>query len=225
MKRTSWKVLALMTLVTAMAALPAHAQQAAGGDLAFAGDAVLPTFPCLPPVPGQFPCEGDFDGTIAGSLSGVHDSNGQDVAWAVEIAAPTHSDFSYFDLVQPGVPCTEGFARATSTFSGGLNQVFGAYGNNLPVPAPVTNIDATFNLEWRRIGATAAIRVSNFVVKLTVLGVGQVTVIDGGSGFSLAAFVPDLQPDHLAACRDGVSSDTDLNARIAGNAEVAWVTP
>lgn len=232
MKRASLKIVgvAALLLAGAIPAPPAVADEKtqAGGAIAFEGASTLQNFPCPPPQPGQFPCTGVWNGRLAGSLSGVHTVDGEDRPWAVEIVIPASAVIAYFDLVQPGLPCSEGFARANGVATGGTNQVFGAYGNALPVPAPVTNITVSWAFEWRRIGLHGVLRFSNVDVTLTVLGEDlPVHVMVDGGGYGAATFTPVLEAAHLAGCQSGnaPSPEDDLEAGVTGTAALYDVQP
>lgn len=227
-------VIGLLALSVVVAPTPsAQANEAATGVLEFDGNATLPNFPCPPPTPGSFPCTGTWSGAIRGSLSGDHIVGDAHHPWAVEIVIPDAvATFAYFDLVRPGVPCTEGFARATGSASGGLGEVFGAYARPPGlVPIAPDAIQITWKFDWRRVGLTAVMQFSEVSVTLTIPTSDTtselITVITAGAGNGTGVFAPDMQPAHLQACETGTAPDpqVEMGAVVAGSAAFAAVSP
>lgn len=239
MKRTFWKVLVVGVVLTGLVGpQPAHAAKNTAGGLAFAGTAQLPTFPCAAPTPGQQPCNGTFNGSVIGSLTGSNDGT----PWTLAITAPVSVTFSYADNIEPGVRCVEGTARAAGTVTGTqLNsQVQGVYGNASPTQLPRSIIAASvkFGFGWYRVGTTANMKFDRLIVEVTVFGEGTprtVLNIDntdglpgndsatGAVGYGAAGFIPtNFGQAHAAAC-EGLpgSSPQPLSAEVAGNVEFA----
>jgi hypothetical protein len=233
-----WKVLVVAAVVSGtVAPQPAGASQAAGGGLAFAGQAQLPTFPCAPPTPGSLNCQGTFTGNIVGSLSGM-DGN---IPWTIAIAAPVpaSSPISYYyaDGIEPGVRCMEGTAAAQGTINATqeLSQVQGVYGSVGigTLPRSVIAANVTFRFSWYRVGTTANLKFDILRVVLSVFATPttstQVTVINadatdsatGGVGYGAAVFSPAANTNFkaLADACDGATGPIPLTAEVAGAIE------
>lgn len=247
MKRTFWRlglVLAVLgTLAPAPRAGATGAPDFATGTMAFAGTAHLPTFPCEPPSPGEFPCSGTFTGRGFSALTGQTDG----IPWAfqLQIATPQEmATFSYFDEVEPGVPCVEGFVRATGHLEAGPGAAFGVYYANIandliPTPLAINGAVIDFDFEWRHIGTTAAIRFNTLKVEVNVDTIATpVKVVDAGPtavggtpgtwpGYGVAALVPDpvQMSERMRACGGDDAFVGPLDATAAGNGVFHIVSP
>ena len=191
----------------------------AGGTGDFAGTATLPAFPCPPPMPGELPCQGMFEGNLEGVLAGDAASG----IWAVDITAPITLAFSYADLIEPGAPCIEGLASGTATLSIERDGTLGFWTNRVDVPELVKGAELTFSYSWRREGATAVMTLTDVSLRLHTAGPrGWVQVIDPGSATASAAavFQPHLTEAHLAACGQATPGPA-LTATVNGAVSIA----
>jgi hypothetical protein len=234
----------LAVLGAVMAPSPAGATAAAAGTLAFAGQASLPKFPCKPPAPGNLPCQGTFVGSIAGELSGVYQSGGQNIPWAIAVATPANIPFAYADGIEPGVLCAEGTAAASATVTADQlqNQVNGVWGgvgtDPLTLPRSVIGASVTFRFTWYRVGVTANLKFDRLTVTLSVFGIpSPITVINvdntdadpsndaatGTTGYGLAGFSPAATTDFptMSAACEGTHAPIALTAEVAGNADMS----
>lgn len=201
----------LAATAAAVPSVPAGGSDLVDGSLVFAGTASLPTFPCPPPEPETFPCEGTFTASTAGTLTGVHES----APWQVSLNSITEGTFSYVDLLEPGVPCSEGLALGTASFDTDQNgQAFGTY-RVQPSLLPVRGAAASYSFAWRRVGAAAILELDRVTFRLKVDELGWVTVVSQGTADAVATFVPHVDPAEPPGC---VADDpTSLNGSFAGN--------
>lgn len=201
----AWSVWAGALLLAALSApmTPAAADDVATGSVVFTGRAALPVFPCAPPEPGALPCEGTWEGRFTGQFSGVDTVGGERIPWALELDTPGTADFAYADVVEQGLGCTGSVARGRLTFSGGLNQAYGAYKNAPLVPSAIAAATAALDFEWRREGTTGAVLVTSLSLDINVRGVGWVNVIDDDRQVAVADAVATFLPDRPTDCAGG----------------------
>ena len=200
-------------------ASPAGASVASSGGLQFAGTAVIPTFPCPAPAPGEYACVGSFTASTAGTVNGLHG----DSPWYAALSATTNGQFSYADAIQPGVPCMEGTARGSASLDTAVTgQAFGTYKKGNQVH-PVNDVAISYDFEWNRTGATAVLEVANVAVVLDVDGLGVVPVAAGTTARALASFVPHPDSPPPSGCVSG--PPTRLDGSIAGNVSGIAVQP
>lgn len=134
---------------------------------------------------------GSFEGTI-------------NCVGTVNISGELTADFEYNEPV------------STCPLQGDANTVDASDGFEIDTnPAANDGPEYTGDFEWDRVGATAAITISN------VNSVGN-TQFTNGSGSGTAAFEPDEGPDAVATrCLDPDAAGDPLTATVEGAAAIA----
>lgn len=212
----AWSLAATALVV---AGTPADAAAVGDGSLVFAGTVEIPTFPCPPPSPDTYPCVGSFTASTAGTMRGLHGGS----PWQLSLNAVTLGAFSYVDLLEPGVPCTEGRARGTTTLdTGSSGQAFGTYTTGT-LARPIRSAAITYSFNWLREGVTAVLTIFDVTVTLQVDGIGSVTVLDDGTAHAVASFVPGADFGVPTGCMGG--EPTRLRGSIAGTVAGVSVQP
>jgi hypothetical protein len=181
----------LFTMLVALASFaqtpPVSAYQTATDGLAFTGTASLEMFPC----PVLTVCNGSFEASVNGTVSGIDEGN----PWSVVVTTGSSaSTFIYNDQC----PQPIGFAVGSGVFTASAGgAAIGVYGPNLGGPAglplPIIAIEESFAFSWTRIGATAALTLTATArVQILRPGVGPEwrTVATDRPGSGFAAFAP-----------------------------------
>lgn len=211
--------LSLATFWVAAHSGAAPAAQTEDGTLTLAGTVVIPTFPCPPPSPDDYPCVGTLTGSTAGALHGVHGAS----PWHISLNATTTGTFSYADDIQPGVPCTEGRARGTASLNTETDgQAFGTYHSGVLVRG-VRNVAIDYSFSWVREGVTSVVTIFDATITLEVDGLGDVTVMTGAQAFGVYSFVPSVDSGPPSGCVGG--PPTELRGSIIGEGGGLAVKP
>lgn len=180
----------------------------------FEGTAQLPAFPCPPPVPGQQSCIGTFSGMADSVFVGDNAAG----IWALNLAGPFNTTFTYADLIQPGVPCVEGQARGAFAVEADSDAVLGVWTNRVDIPQLIKGAELAFDYTWTRVGAAAVLSIANVSLWIHVPGPkGWFQVIEPDSSVApaVAAFMPAITQAHVQACQDGVSGPP-ITAEVRG---------
>lgn len=174
MKKRIISILASALMVGAIVAPASQAQTAGAGGVAFQGIADLASFPCDPG-----PCNGTFDGTASGSVSGVNGGT----AWSANfVNASMTASFNYREPVAT-CPAT-GVANGSFDIEGGASV--GVYGNNVNA-----RVWAEGDFSWERVGIAANVATRNLYIYFSFNGDATAEVRVGPfRNRAVAAFAP-----------------------------------
>ena len=201
----------------AFSVLPASpASAVAVGQIAFQGNAALPTFPCTPPPPfGTGPCHGTLDGQWSGEATGTVAGGEFHVTW---IPQPLHADFSYYELqcVEPSTLL--GAAFGTGWATAGPGSIRGDWQGASGLPRAITDLRLDFRFQWTRVGTSAAITFSAFDLSANISGLGWQR-LSYASPLATATFVPlTVDNVHPPTCLQPL---TNVRGVVAGQVTLA----
>lgn len=217
-------ILSIAALMVGMLVLPAVAAGSGTGAFEFAGLAIPndgmcsgedetagddgKDGACLPAFPDENGVNGDFDGDITGSASGIDQVNGEDVSWSADFLGRIDADFTYTE--DPDECPLTGTANGTFEIDG---DAVGVYDDRV-----VTDFHATGTFDWDRTGTQALINIT-LDVELTFDdgGPSPILVLDDVIGTATATF--EASPN--AALCDG----SRVTATVIGEGEFSTSTP
>ncbi len=188
------------------------------GAVAFAGETVLPRFPCPPPPPfGTGPCTATLSAAWDGHLAGTFGLDAFDVSWRTDPTGLT-ATFDYAEWKCVGTETLLGSAVGTGTAVAVRPDVAGWWQvPGEPFTRSVLRVSARFDFSWIRTGEAAVVSYGTLDIDVEVDGLGQRRIATGGRTGTAALAITGTDQLAVPSCAQPM---TNAHAQLAGTTPV-----